>query len=313
MASVFISYSRVDKELVRRIHAALAEAQREAFVDWEGILPSADYLKEIFDNIEAADTFVAVLSPEWVASESCQTELAHALENRKRIIAIVRREVDPKSVDPTVAAVNWIFFRESDDFDAAFKQLLVALDTDLKYWHQASQILVRARQWEAKRRDMSLTLRGAELAEAEQWLAEGTDKKPRPTPLQTEFITSSRRAANARQRRTVGVLTIGLAVTLALSLVSTNLFIYSNAQKQIAVSKAATVSAQATTVSAQNDQLLKVPTVMRFADAPDRGPVALVRAPPAFPCPFIASWTTRTNECTSHRLGMSAWTRSWRR
>jgi hypothetical protein len=49
MAGVFISYSREDQEYVRRLYRALATAHRDAWVDWEGIPPTAEW-RQVFDT-----------------------------------------------------------------------------------------------------------------------------------------------------------------------------------------------------------------------------------------------------------------------
>jgi hypothetical protein len=53
MAQVFISYSRKDKDFVRRLGDALAAQKREAWVDWKDIPLTAEWQQEIFTNIEA--------------------------------------------------------------------------------------------------------------------------------------------------------------------------------------------------------------------------------------------------------------------
>lgn len=216
MASVFISYSRKDQEFARQLYAALEAAKRDAWVNWEGIPPSAEWLREVYAGIENADTFLCVLSPDWLASETCQWEVAHAVASRKRIVPLVCHDIASHTVDPAVRALNWIFFRSTDDFDAAFKQLLFALDTDLDYWHLSSRLLVRARQWESGKQNTSFVLRGKELAEAERWLGEGADKQPTPTALQTRYITASRRASGRRQRTWISLLSAGLIISLLL-------------------------------------------------------------------------------------------------
>lgn len=45
MADVFISYAREDIEFVRGLHDALGK-ERKIWVDWEGIRPSAEWLRE---------------------------------------------------------------------------------------------------------------------------------------------------------------------------------------------------------------------------------------------------------------------------
>ncbi len=94
MADVFISYSRRDKDIVRRLYDALAAQKRDVWVDWEDIPPTAEWLKEVYAGIEAADTFICVLSPDSIASVICAREVEHAVTCKKRLIPIVVRDVD---------------------------------------------------------------------------------------------------------------------------------------------------------------------------------------------------------------------------
>jgi hypothetical protein len=87
---VFISYSRKDKEFVRQLYEALKQRDREAWVDWEDIRPTEEFMQAIFGAIEGADTFISVLTPDSVASIPCGRETAHAAARNKRIVPIVR-------------------------------------------------------------------------------------------------------------------------------------------------------------------------------------------------------------------------------
>jgi hypothetical protein len=91
MADVFISYSRQDKEFVRRLHAALTERGRDAYVDVEDIPVASRWRQEIAEAIEGADALVFVMSPDSVASEECRKELDHAVAHNKRVIPVVCR------------------------------------------------------------------------------------------------------------------------------------------------------------------------------------------------------------------------------
>lgn len=220
MTSVFISYSRSDRDFVKLLCIELERTRHDAWVDLEDIPPSADWEREIYAGIDGADNFVCVLSPEWLASQTCQMELAHAVAAHKRIIPLLRRGVQGLELPQPVHAANWIFFQASDDGDAAFRQLLFAIDTDLDYWHLASRMQVRATQWEQNRENASFVLRGKELAEAERWLAEGTNKQPSPTALQTRYITASRHASSRRQRTIITVLSTFLAIASLLATIA---------------------------------------------------------------------------------------------
>lgn len=64
MSQAFISYSRKDKAFVQKLQQALAEQKRDVWVDWEDIPPTAQWLREIYDGIEAAENFIFIISPE---------------------------------------------------------------------------------------------------------------------------------------------------------------------------------------------------------------------------------------------------------
>jgi hypothetical protein len=128
---VFISYSRKDKDFVRRLDEALKSRGREAWVDWEDIRPTEEWMQAIYAAIDGADTFVFVLTSDSVASVVCGREIAHAAAHNKRTVPIVGRDVDVATVPEPLAKLNWIFCRESDDFEKATDSLISALDTDL--------------------------------------------------------------------------------------------------------------------------------------------------------------------------------------
>ena len=218
---VFISYSRKDKEFVRRLDEELKRRHREAWVDWEGIPPGDTWEKTIYGPIEATHTFIFVLTPDSIGSEVCGKEIAHAAANNKRLVPIVHRDVAADRVPKSLGELNWIFFRDSDDFEEATDTLIRALDTDLKWVRAHTRLLTRAIEWDANGRNNSFVLRGEDLRAAELWLAQaGAQKERQPTALQTEYIIASRKAAARRQRITLGAVTFALVVAIALAVVA---------------------------------------------------------------------------------------------
>lgn len=200
MTDVFISYSRQDKEFVAALHSALSASKRDTWVDWENIPLTADWWQEIEHGIEAANTFVFVISPDSVISKVCNQEIDHAVKHNKRLVPIVRRDdLNMDLVNSALAKHNWLFFRETDDFNDAFQALLRAIDTDLEHVKSHTRLLVRAVEWENKSRDESFLLRGSDLNDATLWLAQCGEKDPRPTNLQTEFIQASKNAQEANR------------------------------------------------------------------------------------------------------------------
>lgn len=230
MADVFISYSRKDKAFVQRLHGALAQKGKDVWVDWEDIPPTAEWLSEINAAIEAAQAFVFILSPDSLASEVCGKELTHALANNKRLIPIVCREIDPQSAPQALARINWIFFRAGDDFDAALGALISAIETDLDWVRDHTRLLTRAIEWEARKRDNSLLLRGQDLKAAEAWLGRSGQLEPRPTSLQSTYILAGRQAATRRQRIQFGFVATALVISIVLAVLAVR-------QAQIATSR----------------------------------------------------------------------------
>jgi WD40 repeat protein len=237
MPEVFISYSRKDKDFVASLHQALAEQQRETWLDTKDIPPTAEWLKEIFGAIEAADTFVFVISPDGILSEVCQQEIMHALKHHKRIIPVVRREVDPKTVPEPINKLNWLFFRDHDSFDNSFQALVKAINTDLEYIREHTRFLTKAIEWENREKDKGLLLRGIDLKEGEKWLAQSGDKEPRPTPLQMNYILASRQGAVRRQRTLLGAVTFGLAVAAGLAVLAFYQYQVAEKRGRIALSR----------------------------------------------------------------------------
>ncbi|HEY1846866.1 MAG TPA: TIR domain-containing protein, partial [Buttiauxella sp.] len=196
-------------------------------------------MQAIYGAIEAADTFIFVLTPDSVASVPCSHEIAHAAAHNKRMVPIVARDVKADTVPEPLAKLNWIFFRDSDDFEKATDTLISALDTDLKWVHEHTRLLTRAIEWNANGKNNSFVLRGDDLRSAEQWLAEaGAEKDRQPTALQTEYIIASRKAATRRQRITLGAVTFGLGVAIILAVLA--FFAEARAKNQTKVAVAAT-------------------------------------------------------------------------
>jgi WD40 repeat protein len=218
MPDVFISYSRRDLEFVRRLHDALVTRGKDVWVDWEDIPPTAEWLQEVFEGIEASDNFLFVITPNSLTSDVCERELRHALARQKRLVPILRRDADGTRVPEALASRNWTFFRDEDAFAHSLDSLVAALDTDLEWVSEHTRLLGRSLEWEKEGRDSSFLLRGRDLADAEHWVASQTaEHEPRPTSLQMEYVLASRSAATRRQRVVIGVALGGAVIAAGLA------------------------------------------------------------------------------------------------
>jgi TIR domain/WD domain, G-beta repeat len=220
---VFVSYAREDMEFVTRLHAALAGAGRDPAWDQDhSVVPfGANYESEIAAAIAASDKFVFVLTPASLASRPCGWEIERAQESGKQIIVLLRIPVPDDAVMPdAIAKPNWIFLTDDSQpgFDQGFGQLIDALDTDLAWAHAHARLQTRAQEWSASHADKSRLLRGADLREAEEWLAgEAAHPLNPPTMVQRQYLTASRKTANRLARIVRGALAGGMAIALVLA------------------------------------------------------------------------------------------------
>ncbi len=273
MSDVFISYSRKDAELTRQLHVALSEIKRDVWVDWEDIPPTADWLREIYENIEKTATFVFVISPNSVASPICNLEVAHAVELNKRLVPIVYQDVKPEDIpslvdesqlDATTRAAlagrdlmelvqknwgpisrhNWLFFRDDTEFEKNFPKLIAGIDTDFDHVNAHTRWLIRALEWKNNNKNQSFLLTGTALRDAENWLSGSGGKEPTPAELHTEYIFASRRRENRRQRTLFTAVLAALAIALALA-------VFGLVQSQLAQTALTTAEARGTEVANQ--------------------------------------------------------------
>lgn len=256
MPEIFISYSRRDKVFVERFLKGLNDQgylSDKIWVDWEDIPASSDWEKEIHKGIEQSNSIIFILSPEWAASAECAKELRFAAEFNKRLFPIVWQNVDPKKIQPELASLNWIFFRETDNFDEAMQKLIAAINTDLGWVSQHTNLLSRANEWNTKKRDDGYLLHGGELQEAEAWLSQASEsKQPQPTQLQREFIFTSRQDDVKRQRQRLIMVSTALVVSVVLAIAAAILGVEAKRQSQRAL--ASQLAAQSTSlVSTQPD------------------------------------------------------------
>jgi len=199
MNQLFVSYSRKDTEFTRKLTERLEGDGLDAWVDWQDIPPSVDWMKEIQKGIEDADVFLFLVSPDSISSPICADEVGHAVLNGKRIIPVIVRDFDAKLAPASITHLNWIFFsRPQDDFERSFGLVWSAIHTDYDWVQVHRRLQIKALEWDRNQREESFLLRGKDLQDAEAQLLVNHEKDPRPTELQNAYAASSRETENAR-------------------------------------------------------------------------------------------------------------------
>jgi hypothetical protein len=200
MATAFISYAVKDRDFAKRLAELLAHRGHKVWGDWKDLPPARPWRDEIAAGIESADAFVVVLTPDWAASELGKAELELATAHSKRVIPILRRNLDSAHVDTAIRDLHWIELDERSDWDAGVRALFQAVEEDSDWVTEHTRLLQRAEEWRRHGEDSAYLLRGKALARAEIWLARGNARRsPAVTNLHALFIVQSRR----RRRRLI--------------------------------------------------------------------------------------------------------------
>jgi hypothetical protein len=95
--TAFISYSRKDIAFVDRLEGALKAHSIDARVDRTDIEKGEEWWTRIKRLIAEAYTVIFVLSPDSAISPTCQQEVAFAEGLKKRLIAIIARDMAGKA------------------------------------------------------------------------------------------------------------------------------------------------------------------------------------------------------------------------
>lgn len=94
MTQIFLSYSEKDKAIKEKICKTLMREYLTIWTNKTDIKTGIAFQEEINKGIEGADNLVYLISPDSLASEYCQQELAHAFANNKRVIPLLIEEMD---------------------------------------------------------------------------------------------------------------------------------------------------------------------------------------------------------------------------
>lgn len=109
MLDAFISYSTKNKSFVKSLADSLESEDKKVWFDQkrdplEGIPSGTKWWDEIKYGISQSSNFLFIISPESVVSPYCNAEIAHALQEEKRIVTILY--CAEQSVQETLNAIN---------------------------------------------------------------------------------------------------------------------------------------------------------------------------------------------------------------
>ncbi|MEG5206509.1 TIR domain-containing protein [Microcoleus sp. AT13-A6] len=234
---VFISYSRADSDLARKLNNELQLQGKTTWFDQESIASGSDFAREIEQGIQSSDNFLFILSPQAVNSPYCGMEVEYAAKLNKRFVTLLHREVNSAELHPELAKVQWIDFNQNEgDFNANFNRLVRTLDTDREHLQNHTKWSQRAWEWQQKNQTKDLLLRGSELAIAEVWLKDIQSQKKQPvaTELQKAYIAKSSAEKRKSKMLLTGAAVGAIGIMTLATIVTTKLWLDAQEQTKIA-------------------------------------------------------------------------------
>ena len=252
-ASVFISYSRKDREKASRISDVLRERAFAVFRDTEDIMPTEEWRGRLEQLIREADTIVFLLSPHSANSEVCAWEVDLAASLNKRIAPVVIEEVEDNAVPLLLARLNFILCTEPERFELAIDSLVSTLLTDIDWIREHTRLAGLAQRWDRAGRPAHLLLRGQDILDAERWRDMRPAKAPDVTAEHSAFVSQSRHGASRRQRYwIVGSLSVSVA-TAALAVFAYFQSIEAERQRDVAETERIRAEEQRTLAEEQQE------------------------------------------------------------
>ncbi len=198
---VFICYSTADSDFARKLNVNLLLTGKNTWYDLEYIPDGTDSKTEIQDGIRKSETFLFIVSSDSVLSPKRLAEIKHARLYNKRIIGVLSKDIDEKSLPAQIQNIQTIDFSRKG-FLVALSELIRALDFDREHIQGLNKWSQQAVEWDLSNRSGDQLIRGIELELVKKWFSEATEKnkRPAPSPLLIEFIDASKKALLAAER-----------------------------------------------------------------------------------------------------------------
>jgi WD40 repeat protein len=191
MTDIFICASTADQTIRNQLLESLSHYAKTVWTHDRDIQKGTDYQQAIKIGIENADNFIFFISPDSVASEHCQRELAYALQYNKRIIPLLIVSIPDSEIPEVLRGLQYLDFTEHHR-ETGLDEILAILQSDHEYYEWHKVLLARALKWTAEDHKTAFLLRGHNLEKAKTWLRHNDKREQHaPLPLHKALITAS--------------------------------------------------------------------------------------------------------------------------
>lgn len=131
--SIFLSYSRHDEAIMRRIHNDLSSRGLEVWIDTSQIQPGTpSWKRAIEEAIKKSSCVVCILSPDAAQSKWVRAELDFAEVLGKRVFLLLTRGEETNAVPFGYTSSQWIDIRQESQYAMGLQKLVTALNDYLQ-------------------------------------------------------------------------------------------------------------------------------------------------------------------------------------
>jgi TIR domain-containing protein len=198
--SLFISYARTDaSDFAEYLVVALKLAGFNAYLDRHDIAKGEDWEARLGDLIAKSDTVIFVITPESIRSKRCDWEVKRTLSLGKRLVPVQWIGVPEVEIPVELKRLNYTIFATGQQFSGPMAELAEALQQDLGWLRQQTELAEHAARWDARNRDSDLLLRGSALADARNWRLRRKSIAPEISAIVNVFIGVSEEFETAQQ------------------------------------------------------------------------------------------------------------------
>lgn len=198
---VFVSYSRVDTQDVDALVCALNAHGVSTLIDRQDIAEFETWWNRIGALVRQAHVVLIIMTPAWLASETCRRELELAVELGKRLAPIALGTIPTADVPEHLSRLNWFVIRQRSGRDDGIDRLIPALRLDIDWSRRVAVLLELASHWIDVGRADGALLRGEALQAAQQLLIDRPATAPPPAVLLDDYIAAGRAASEREVRQ----------------------------------------------------------------------------------------------------------------
>lgn len=192
--TVFISYSRADKDFADQLAAALEDfdtANVKVLIDRRDLPYGEKWWDMLIDFIQRCDRVLFLVSPDSIKSGWCEKELSEIARAGRRLVPIVVRETPIGDLPEAIKSIQLLPFTPPTRFETQIAKLVVALYHNAEWNRHRRVIDTLSDHWAEQLRPKSLLLGAEQVERFKIWMAQRPMVEPPLSEASAAFMDHS--------------------------------------------------------------------------------------------------------------------------